>query len=321
MNTKNLFSAVLLCVAPLIAQQEEPRNPRPVDPKPPLTHKAEVRAAEHVALSEVLGAKVRLKAKAEDRAEAAAEGKTAKGPNGSINDLILDSGTGQATWAIVSVGGLLGIGDKEVAVPMSALMSHRVDEKPLFELEATEAELKSLAAFDKKAMEKNIATSTQAAEASWRVIRPDAKFRRAVEATTPRHDDGDGNGKTIVGKSVDAILGSQVKSCKLRSKDAEGDKTFGEVENASYDVTNNAISYLIIGRGGVLGIGEKSYLVPFSATRVVVIDDKPVLQMQKTTSELESATKYVKPDRGVISEENAKASCDFFGVKGKHKGD
>jgi hypothetical protein len=52
---------------------------------------------------------------------------------------------------------------------------------------------------------------------------------------------------------------------------------------------------------------------------VVLVDEKPVLQLKKTTSELESATKYVKPDRGLVGDENARAACDYFGVK--HKGE
>lgn len=301
MQTLNLIYVTALIVAPLAAQEEPKRPVRSDQPQ-------ECRAIDQVLLSDVLGAKVRLKAKAEERSEAAAEGRVAKGPNGSIDDLVIDTRNGRASWAVVSVGGLLGIGDKEVAVPAASLLTVRAD-KPTFELDATEAELKSLPPFDKKAMEKSgLDVAVQNAETSWKKIRPDAKAHAPADAAGHR----EGDGKMA---HASAVLASRIKGMNLRCSDGKDSKVFGEVDSACIDPDTHTINYVVVGRGGVLGIGEHTYLVPWAATNVVMIDQKPVLTVPKTTTEMESSTHYTKPDKGCLSDENCKASCQFWGVE------
>lgn len=297
----------LLAAAPLAAQGEEPRKAPPA-----VQHAKEFRVQDQVALSDVLGAKVRLKAKAEERAEAAAEGRAPKGPNGSIDDLVIECKNGQASWAIVSVGGLLGIGDKEVAVPVTSLLPVRTaDNKPLYELDATEAELKSLPAFDKKGMEKSgVDVSLQNAETSWKKIRPDARVR-AVDAS--------GNGKPEAGVGhPNAILASKLKSLNLRCSDGKEAKACGEIDAVAYDMNSNTVTYVVIGKGGVLGVGETNYLIPYGATKIITVDQKPVLTVAKSSTEVESSTRYAKPEKGILGEENVKASCTFWGYKHDH---
>ena len=301
------LSIALLAAAPLAAQGEEPRKV----PSPVVQQGQDFRVTDQVNLSEVLGAKVRLKAKAEERAEAAAEGRAPKGPNGSIDDLVLDCRSGQASWAIVSVGGLLGIGDKEVAVPASSLMHVRLnDNKPMYELDATEAELKSLPAFDKKAMEKSgLDVSLQNAETSWKKIRPDARLR-PVDASA-------GNGhKPDAGVSYpNAIMASKLKGLNLRCSEGKEAKACGEIDSVAYDINSNTVTYVVIGKGGVLGIGETNYLIPYGATRIITVENKPVLTVAKSSTEIESATRYAKPEKGFLGDGNVKASCTWWGMK------
>ena len=305
------LSIALLAVAPLAAQGEEPKK---TPPPPAVQHGQDFRVQDQVALSEVLGAKVRLKAKAEERAEAAAEGRAPKGPNGSVDDLIVECKSGQASWAIVSVGGMLGIGDKEVAVPVSALLPVRTaDNKPLYELDATEAELKSLPAFDKKAMEKSgLDVSLQNCETSWKKIRPDARVR-AVDAS------GNGHKPDAGVQACNAIMASKLKGLNLRCSEGKEAKACGEIDSVAYDMNSNTVSYVVIGKGGVLGIGETNYLIPYGATRIITVENKPVLTVPKSSTEIESSVKYAKPEKGFLGEENAKASCTFWGYKHEHK--
>lgn len=303
------LSIALLAAAPLAAQGEEPRKTTP----PVAQHGQEFRVQDQVALSEVLGAKVRLKAKAEERAEAAAEGRAPKGPNGSVDDLIIECKSGQASWAIVSVGGLLGIGDKEIAVPVSSLLPVRTqDNKPLYEIDATEAELKSLPAFDKKAMEKSgIDVSLQNAETSWKKIRPDARVR-AVDAS------GNGHKPDAGVSQCNAIMASKLKGLNLRCSDGKEAKACGEIDSVAYDMNSNTVTYVVIGKGGVLGVGETNYLIPYGATKTILVENKPVLTVAKSSTEVESSTRYAKPEKGFLGEENAKASCTYWGYKHDH---
>jgi ribosomal 30S subunit maturation factor RimM len=68
---------------------------------------------------------------------------------GVVTDLIMDSGGNVAT-AVVGVGGFLGTGKKEVAVPFKDLKVVSRDGKDWLVLNQTKEELKTAPAYDKK---------------------------------------------------------------------------------------------------------------------------------------------------------------------------
>ena len=68
---------------------------------------------------------------------------------GVVTDLIVDN-SGTVTTAVVSVGGLLGVGKKDVAVPFKDLKVASRDGKDWLVLNQTKEDLKMAPAFDKK---------------------------------------------------------------------------------------------------------------------------------------------------------------------------
>jgi sporulation protein YlmC with PRC-barrel domain len=66
---------------------------------------------------------------------------------GDIKDLVIDAHTGHVLYAVLSYGGVLGMGDKLFAVPMDALQSKADDDK--FVLDASKDQLKNAPGFDK----------------------------------------------------------------------------------------------------------------------------------------------------------------------------
>ena len=67
---------------------------------------------------------------------------------GDISEIMLDMPTGRIAYAVLSVGGFLGIGDKLLAIPWRAL---RLDpEHKRFVLNATAQQLKEAQGFDKE---------------------------------------------------------------------------------------------------------------------------------------------------------------------------
>jgi hypothetical protein len=68
---------------------------------------------------------------------------------GVVTDLIVDN-SGTVTTAVVSVGGLLGVGKKDVAVPFKSLKVESRDGKDWLVLNQTKEDLKMAPAFDKK---------------------------------------------------------------------------------------------------------------------------------------------------------------------------
>lgn len=66
---------------------------------------------------------------------------------GVVTDLIVDN-SGNVTTAVVSVGGLLGVGKKDVAVPFRDLKVALRDGKDWLVLNQTKEELKMAPAYD-----------------------------------------------------------------------------------------------------------------------------------------------------------------------------
>jgi len=67
---------------------------------------------------------------------------------GSIEDLVVNAHTGQIQYAVLSFGGVLGIGDKLFAIPINSLQAKAEDEK--FVLDVTKDRLKNAPGFNKK---------------------------------------------------------------------------------------------------------------------------------------------------------------------------
>lgn len=66
---------------------------------------------------------------------------------GDIKEIMLDMRSGRVAYAVLSFGGLLGMGDKLFAVPWSALRLDTVNKR--FVLNAEKAKLESAPGFDK----------------------------------------------------------------------------------------------------------------------------------------------------------------------------
>ena len=69
---------------------------------------------------------------------------------GDVTDLIIDSNA-KVTAAIVSVGGFIGVGQKDVMIPFDDLKIAARNGKEWLTLNRTKDELKMLPTFDKKA--------------------------------------------------------------------------------------------------------------------------------------------------------------------------
>jgi sporulation protein YlmC with PRC-barrel domain len=68
---------------------------------------------------------------------------------GVVTDLVMDN-SGNVTTAVVGVGGFLGVGEKNVAVPFKDLKVESRDGKDWLVLNQTKQDLKAAPAFDKK---------------------------------------------------------------------------------------------------------------------------------------------------------------------------
>jgi len=68
---------------------------------------------------------------------------------GSINELVIDTPSGEIKYAALSVGGFLGIGDKLFAVPWKSMSLKHDAKGPFFVLDVDKDKLRNAPGFDK----------------------------------------------------------------------------------------------------------------------------------------------------------------------------
>jgi len=76
-----------------------------------------------------------------------------------------------------------------------------------------------------------------------------------------------------------------------------GDASIGEIDDVIIDSRDGRIAYALVGKGGVMGIGETEHLVPWESIRVEMKDkDKLVGKTSLTAEQIEKAPVYRKSD-------------------------
>jgi hypothetical protein len=94
-------------------------------------------------------------------------------PLGKISNLVFDQ-EGRIELAVIGIGGFLGIGEKEVAVPFESLKSGEANNKQVFILDATKDELKAAPAYKTlsgEAFKQRMSDWRAKAEQSWTDIK------------------------------------------------------------------------------------------------------------------------------------------------------
>ncbi len=148
---------------------------------------------------------------------------------GEITDLALSPSQGRVSYAVLSFGGLLGVGDKRFAVPTTAFTRDRDQ----LVLNVSEQQLKSMQGFD---------------DDHW----PKRAERWPGAAVEPTMSGSGGQAAPIVKASE--FIDGEVKS---------GDgKELGEIEDLAVDLRSGRIGYVVIEHGGLLGMGEKLAAIP-----------------------------------------------------------
>lgn len=291
------------------ARQGASKNERDM----PSTAKEASRAAHFVALEKIDGADVRMRAQDDDDGDA-------KRPKGEIDDVLVRPSTGELGWAVISFDETLGMGGKTVAVPMSELSWNA--EESCFDLAATKAELESLPKFDLDAARRNgLDRAIAVVEASWTDVgRPtNGSMREASQRSDARHGtDGEDDAQprivhgsfVAVAAPVEFAAASEISDLDVHAKDEK----FGKVSKCIVDSAQGELAYVVVSRGGIAGIGDEHYLLPFGALRLCHEDGDAkalVLCADRTVEELKRV-KYEKPDEGVLDAQAARMADETF---------
>ncbi|MCE9606121.1 MAG: PRC-barrel domain-containing protein [Planctomycetia bacterium] len=162
---------------------------------------------------------------------------------GEIEDIVYDTDSGRITYAAVSFGGFLGVGDKMFAVPWHALKPEldTVNNKHHIRMNADKESLKDAPGFD---------------TAHWPNV-GDAKWSADVDKFYPAAVGTEAQPAPRATARASALVGMNVKN-------SQGEN-LGEVKDVVFDISKGQIGYVAVSFGGFLGVGEKLFAVPFQA--------------------------------------------------------
>ncbi|MFI4854033.1 MAG: PRC-barrel domain-containing protein [Phycisphaerales bacterium JB065] len=201
---------------------------------------------------------------------------------GEISDMVVHFRSGTALYAVVSYGGVAGIGSESVTVPLNMLSWDRAEDR--FELDITRDRLHSAPKFDPENM-------SLYDDETWK-----AKIRTSfgkVPQVDPSHNSkGDDRSGTPTGNRnlPGYMLVSDIRGTPLTGKAGE---EIGSVNDVIVDHKTGHLGFLTMETGGVLGIGADTVVVPWEVVRRVQEDN---LRVNLTTTRLEQAPR-IQTDR------------------------
>lgn len=199
---------------------------------------------------------------------------------GDIDDVVIQP-NGEISYAVLSFGGVLGMGDKLFAMPWSVLQpktpadKQAKDAKHEIVLPIEKERLKNAPGFDK-------AHWPSFAEANWskEIDTFYASYRRA---DAPRALPASATPNSVVWKCSD-LKGFNVET-------PTGVK-LGDIQDVALD-TNGRVSYAVLSVGGFLGVGDRLVAVPWEAFSATRDGDKKKITLAATKERLELAPQYV----------------------------
>jgi len=199
---------------------------------------------------------------------------------GKIEDIVVTS-TGEIAYAVLSFGGVMGVGDKYFAIPWSVLQMHNADalngdgENALI-LPLDKERLKNAPGFDKS---------------KWPVM---TSSDWAKDIDTYYANDR----RSTTGRPVEASArmdASELRASELKGMNVEtpsGDK-LGDIKEVALDPSGR-VNFVVVSVGGFLGIGDRHVAVPWEAVKMTreSKSEKVKLVMNITKDRLEKAPQY-----------------------------
>jgi len=230
---------------------------------------------------------------------------------GDVNDLIIGD-DGAITDAVVGVGGFLGIGEKDVAVPFDKLKVVEQNGEIRLIYAATREQLEAAPAVDLASYDPAARFSEQQ-QAQTDAMAPAAGTDAMAPATdmtaAPADQMAEQNAAATDDTQIPAYSGdvafmsadkNQIRASTLVGKEVYGadDQSIGEVSDLVLE-KDGGTRVALIDVGGFLGIGEKTVAVPFDELHFTQaengVDSKVTVAMSQ--DQLEQMPTYKPVDR------------------------
>ncbi len=219
---------------------------------------------------------------------------------GKVEELAVDVESGRVVQVILSVGGIAGIGDRQIAVPPSAL-HHDVAQK-VVHLDSTKDRLKAAPKFEMSKWNEYSATNHlrtvygyYGEEPALTFIENDRADRNAPDTISVRRPDGtwenrtEHQARTMIPSSRLAQVQKASKVIGMSVKNKQDEK-LGDVNNLLVDLTSGRIVAVVVSSGGFIGLGDDLSAVPSSALSYNA--DRNALQLDATKDTLSRAPHF-----------------------------
>jgi sporulation protein YlmC with PRC-barrel domain len=200
---------------------------------------------------------------------------------GKIEDVVVHPG-GEPSYAVLSFGGWLGIGDKLFAMPWSVLKTveadtTKKDSARSLVLPLDKEKLKSAPGFDKKSW-------PTMANADW-TKDVDAFYAKDVNPNASKP------AEAAVRSSVITWRASELKGTDVKTPTGE---KLGDLKEIAID-SRGRVSYVALSVGGFLGVGDRMVAVPWDSLAFSLggdKGDKKLITLASTKKQLEGAPQF-----------------------------
>jgi len=249
---------------------------------------------------------------------------------GDIKDVVLDGGTNRVSYAVLSYGGVMGMGEKLFAVPWRALSPNPTDNDKLV-LNVSEDNLKNAPGFDKDhwpdMANKTFRTQIDGYYGNAGDMKHDMGEMKH-DMNNMKHDGAMANdhmktndmAKTSDGgkpevkddllwcRRASAVMGADVRNT--------ANENLGDIEDLVVNAQSGKVQYAVLSFGGVLGLGDKLFAIPINALQAKTDDDKFVLDVPK--DRLKNAPGFDKKNWPDFADPQFRTSVDDYYSTGRN---
>jgi len=212
---------------------------------------------------------------------------------GEVQDLAIDAERGQIAYAVLSFGGMMGMGEKWFAIPAGSLALP--DEAEHFILAVEKDRLKTATGFDKDRWPKM-------GDSAWGTGIHEFYGQRPYWM-----DGGDGSTPTELRiQKASEIIGRSVQNDR-------GEK-LGEIKNLVIDPDRHRVAYVVLSFGGFMGFGDKLFAIPTGVLQMPGTGGYAVLTVDK--EHLKTATGFDKDNWPNLADPTmASGIYEFYGQR------
>ncbi|HWQ48794.1 MAG TPA: PRC-barrel domain-containing protein [Methanosarcina sp.] len=253
---------------------------------------------------------------------------------GKIEELMIDLRDGRLAFAVLSFGGFLGLGDKLFAIPWQALRLKLHDHA--FVLDVPKDLLEKAEGFDKDnwpitsrewlstvygyygyqpywqtgvAGQTGISTGMPARRESERMARMETERRTGMPGETESERMAHMGSTSADRNNPDFLSAGTLKGDKVVNTAGED---IGKIEEFMIDLQDGKVGYVVISHGGLLGLGNKLFAVPWQAFKLKIREHAFTLNVSKET--FDNAEGFDK-DHWPLTREELSRTYTYYGYQ------